>query len=610
MMINSNTPLFFYNKESGIRHPLQERIITIGSAPECSIRLGTQFPAHAGHCLFTGGFYYFQSLTEEVPILINDIKINRKYKLKKGDKVQIGSVTLLLSDNFNDNPATITKDSTDAIGELIEMVLLLLRNREHDSTTKLMTAVSRLLRCDAARIVSEDQENNTRSTLVRYPTNVGLDRFSNRAIDWARDASKTVLMLGPDWVDSSSSNKSLEKNAVSSILCAPLRNGDQFKGYLYLDRISKSEIFNENDRVFCDRLLPLFNELLANSELHQRQADIIAALQKAQENDNGGIIHRSEKMHTVLSLAERIAPIDSPVLILGETGTGKELMACHIHSNSLRKSKPFKAINCGAIPENLIESELFGHEKGAFTGAHTRKIGLFESADGGTVFLDELGEMPLSLQTKLLRVLQESEIVRVGGTDTIKINNRIIAATNRDLKSDVTNGKFRQDLFFRLNVLTLSIPPLRERSEDILLLSGYFINKYCNRMGLSQKTLTNEAQQLLVSHLWPGNVRELENMIQKAVVMALTNKIEKNDIDISYSDEHQTSNNVERIPTLHSARETAEKKAIRSALQATMGNVSQTSRVLEIDRKWLFTKMIEFGIDAEEYRKSNQAQSE
>ena len=604
-MINKDSTLFLYNNISETRYPLQERIITIGSDPECSIRLGPEFPAHAGHFLFTGGFYYFQSLTKEIQILINDIKINSKYKLKKGDQLQIGSVTLSLCDNVTDNPAIINKDSTDVIGELISMVLLLLRNREQDSTTKLMTAVSRLLRCDAARIVSEDQENNTRYTLVRYPSNVGLDRFSNRAIDWARDASKTVLMLGPDWVDSSSNNKSLEKNAVSSILCAPLRNENQFKGYLYLDRINKNEIFNENDRVFCDRLLPLFNELLTNSELHLRQADIIAALQKAQENGNGGIIHRSEKMHTVLSLAERIAPVDSPVLILGETGTGKELLACHIHSNSLRKNKPFKAINCGAIPENLIESELFGHEKGAFTGAHARKIGLFEAADGGTVFLDELGEMPLSLQTKLLRVLQESEIVRVGGTDTIKINNRIIAATNRDLKSDINNGKFRQDLFFRLNVLTLSIPPLRERSEDILLLSGFFINKYCNRMGLSQKTLTSEAQQLLVTYLWPGNVRELENMIQKAVVMSLTKKIEKNDIDISYSNENRSTTEVERIPTLHSAREIAEKETIRIALQATMGNISQTSRILEIDRKWLFTKMTEFGINAEEYRNSN-----
>jgi len=599
--MNQADALSLYDSASGKRYPLQGRIITIGSAPDCTIQLALPCPLHAGHCLFTNGTYHFQSLINTPSISINSEKFNGKHKLRKGDRIQIGSLCLVFDDH-NELGSSIS-GTTGPVDELINMILLLLRNRDRDITSNMMTAISRLLNCDAARIVSEDPQTGNRYTLVRFPAHIGLDRFSNRAIDWARDALKTVLMLEPDWVDSSSSNQSLEKNAVASILCAPIRNENQLKGYLYLDRLKKDNSFTESDRDFCDRLLPLFTELLSNSEERKRQTEIIATLQKAQENDSSGIIYRSERMHAALSLADRIAPTDSPVLILGETGTGKELMARYLHSKSLRSGKPFKAVNCGAIPENLIESELFGYEKGAFTGANSRKIGLFESADGGTVFLDELGEMPLLLQVKLLRVLQESEVVRVGGTDPVKVDVRIIAATNRDLKNDTENGKFRSDLYFRLNVLSITIPPLRERSEDILLLAEYLIGKFSARMGRVPKVLSGEARQLLSTHLWPGNVRELENVIQKAVVLSPSNKIGKEDLEISHCQDQLTSDKPERIPTIREARELAEKALIRSALQATMGNVSHTSRILEIDRKWLLTKMGEYGIDAEEYRK-------
>jgi transcriptional regulator with GAF, ATPase, and Fis domain len=591
---------YLLDLESGKQHELKDRIVTIGSSPDCVVQVTSPCSAHCAHCLFIEGAYHFQPLTDEIAISINDVPVTAKHALQNGDLIRIGETRL----EFHDRGAAALSapEKSDMVDELISIVLMLLRDRDKDLTSGLMSAIAHLLRCDAARIVGEDPATKNRHTLVRYPAHLGLDRFSNRAIDWARDASHTILLLEQDWASSSTDKRSLEKNAVASILCAPLRYGEHCKGYLYLDRVNINESFTESDRLLCDRLLPLFTELLANSEERRRQSEMIASLQKAQESMSGGIIFRSERMRATMSLTDRIAPTDASVLILGETGTGKELLARHIHARSLRSGKPFKAVNCGAIPEHLIESELFGHEKGAFTGAYTRKIGLFESAGQGTVFLDEIGEMPLTLQVKLLRVLQESEVVRLGGTDAIKVDVRIIAATNKDLKREVDEGRFRSDLYFRLNVFAILVPPLRERSEDILLLSEYLIGKYCSRMGRDHKILSTEAQRVLMSHLWPGNVRELENVIQKAVVMSLARKIEKEDLEVAQNQNAPSDGLLCRTPTLKIARESAEKEVIRSALRTTMGNVSQSSRLLEIDRKWLLTKMNEYGIDADEYR--------
>ncbi|MFP4014849.1 MAG: sigma 54-interacting transcriptional regulator [Chitinispirillaceae bacterium] len=586
------------NTKTGDLHELAGRITTIGSASDCKIRLPGTDPAHVAHCLFSSGNYIFQVLTEDISVKVNKASVDGRRELKNGDLLHIGSLEF---EFVSSGPKESTTEA-DHIGELLDMILLLLRNRDQDISSTLLTAIARLLRCDAARIVGEEQDTGRRYTLIRYPAHAGLDRFSNRAIDWAKEASRTVLMLEPDWARSSGDNRSLEKNAVSSILCAPLHHDDVCRGYLYLDRIRKDDSFDDQDRSLCDRLLPVVMEILINSEERQRQTELIATLQKSSEDDKGGIIYRSESMHNVISLADRIAPTDSPVLITGETGTGKELMARRIHSKSLRSEKPFKAVNCGALPENLIESELFGHEKGSFTGATSRKQGLFEAADGGTIFLDEVGEMPLPVQVKLLRVLQESEITPVGGTETRKVDVRIIAATNRDPEKEVEEGRFRPDLYFRLNVLLLHIPSLRERSEDILLLAEYFVAKYCGRMGRDQKIISSGGQQKLAAHLWPGNVRELENVIQRAVVLSASKKIEAKEINLPAVKTDPTDKNPQRFPTIRSAREAAEKEVIRNALRATNGNVSQTSRLIEIDRKWLITKMSEYGIDAAGFR--------
>jgi DNA-binding NtrC family response regulator len=337
----------------------------------------------------------------------------------------------------------------------------------------------------------------------------------------------------------------------------------------------------------------LFAELLASLEERKRQRETITRLQDSSLRESGGMVYGSTVMAELLEQVKKIARTDAPLLISGETGTGKELMAKFVHEHSPRATKPFRAVNCGAIPENLIESELFGHEKGAFTGATRRKAGLFEAVNTGTVFLDEVGELPLQLQVKLLRVLQESEVVRLGGSETLRVDVRVIAATNRDLAAEVKEGRFRQDLFFRLNVLTANLPPLREREQDILVLADHFVRRYCDQFGLPQKTLTAEARNALAAHHWPGNVRELENVVQKAVLLSSSTRIGAT--ELSFEQMGATR-------SLKEARAEAEERIIRQTLGRTQGNISLTAKILRIDRKWLMKKMDELGVSADEFR--------
>jgi len=239
-----------------------------------------------------------------------------------------------------------------------------------------------------------------------------------------------------------------------------------------------------------------------------------------QHKDFEGIIGQSESLRTVFNHIKLVAPTDTSVLILGESGTGKERLVDSLHFQSLRKNKPLIKVNCAALPASLIESELFGHEKGAFTGAHDRRIGKFELANTGTIFLDEIGELPVDLQVKLLRVLQEKEIERVGGKETIKVDIRIVAATNRNLETEVAKGRFRMDLYYRLNVFPISVPPLRARKDDIPVLVAHFIQHYSKLLGKEIEKISDEALQTLVAYNWPGNIRELEHLIERSILLS------------------------------------------------------------------------------------------
>jgi DNA-binding NtrC family response regulator len=250
------------------------------------------------------------------------------------------------------------------------------------------------------------------------------------------------------------------------------------------------------------------------------EAELIAAVLEAVAEESHSLIVEDRAMKDVLALADQVAPSEASILITGESGTGKEILARYVHRKSLRAEKPFISVNCAAIPENLLESELFGHEKGAFTGAIARRIGKFEEADGGTLLLDEVSEMDIRLQAKLLRAIQEREIDRVGGGKPVKVNIRIIATSNRDLAAEVRNGAFREDLLYRLNVMNLKIPPLRERPSDIFALARHFIAKYAKANGVPERPLSEGAREVLARHAWRGNVRELENTMHRAVLLA------------------------------------------------------------------------------------------
>ncbi len=306
----------------------------------------------------------------------------------------------------------------------------------------------------------------------------------------------------------------------------------------------------------------------------------------------GNIIARSEAMAKVFDLVRTVADHKTTVLITGESGTGKELIARAIHDNGSRASRPLVPINCGGIPENLLESELFGYRKGAFTDAIRDKPGRFEEADGGTIFLDEIGELPMSLQVKLLRVLQEEEITPLGGVGAKRIDVRVIAATAKDLSQEVREGRFREDLFYRINVMTIHLPPLRERRGDIPLLVGYFIDQFNKKLKKDIEGLSSEAMPLLMEYDWPGNVRELENIIERAVLLAKGRWITPKELA---QETLSRPGPVESL-SLKKASKRLERELIEKALRSTGGNRTQAAKILEISRPMLISKIKEYDL--------------
>ncbi|GAB4233326.1 MAG: PEP-CTERM-box response regulator transcription factor [Acidobacteriota bacterium] len=307
-----------------------------------------------------------------------------------------------------------------------------------------------------------------------------------------------------------------------------------------------------------------------------------------------GMLGTSPQMEEVFATIRKVAPTDAPVLIVGESGTGKELAARAIHRRSRRGEGPFIPINCGAIPENLLESELFGHEKGAFTGADRTRPGQVESAQGGTLFLDEIGELPPQLQVKLLRFLQDGQIQRVGGRNFISVDARIIAATNADLDELLRAGKFREDLYYRLAVVVIHMPPLRDRGEDIPLLAQSFLERYAREAGRAVSGFAADAQRAIKEYLWPGNVRELENRVRRAVILSEGKRVRLKDLGLDKTYARYTA------MTLREARETLERELVEAALQRHDGNISRAAEDLGISRPTLYELMDKLGLREKE----------
>jgi Nif-specific regulatory protein len=316
--------------------------------------------------------------------------------------------------------------------------------------------------------------------------------------------------------------------------------------------------------------------------------------------DFSNIIGTSGPVRQVYEQVAQVASTNTTVLIRGESGTGKELIAHAIHYNSLRAKKPFVKVSCAALPDSLIEAELFGHEKGAFTGAEARKKGRFELAEGGTLFLDEIGDINLSTQVKLLRVLQEREFERVGGTETIKVNVRMIAATNKDMELAIANGTFREDLYYRLNVFTIFVPPLRDRKADLLLLADHFLEKFSREHGKSIKRISTPAIDMLVSYHWPGNVREMENALERAVLMCEGQVIHAHHLPPSLQTA-EASGTVTRV-SLADAVIAYEKDLIQDALKTTRGNRAKAARLLDATERILNYKIKKYSVDVRRFK--------
>ena len=336
-------------------------------------------------------------------------------------------------------------------------------------------------------------------------------------------------------------------------------------------------------------------------------ADLIAAVLSAVADESHALIFQDQKMASVVKLADQVAPSEASILITGESGTGKEVIAHYVHSRSLRRDKPFISVNCAAIPENLLESELFGHEKGAFTGAVARRIGKFEEADGGTLLLDEISEMDIRLQAKLLRAIQEREIDRVGGKTPVRVNIRIIATSNRDLQAEARAGRFREDLFYRLNVVNLQLPPLRERPADIVALADHFAARYAKQNGLAQKTISAEARRFLGQHRWSGNVRELENTMHRAVLLSTAAEIDVDAIrlpDGTRLDDTPLNGVAQKAAAAADAASRAfvgktvaevEQDLILQTLDHCFGNRTHAANILGISIRTLRNKLKEYG---------------
>ena len=379
--------------------------------------------------------------------------------------------------------------------------------------------------------------------------------------------------------EESGASESLVASGASSLLCVPLVLLGKVTGVVYLDARTPGARFGERHLRLCAAVANVAAGALNAARRLERLEDENRRLRTDLDTEHA-LIGESPSMRRVHEFIAKVAPTDSTVLIRGESGTGKELAARDIHRHSPRAAGPLVAVNCAALTETLLESELFGHEKGAFTGAYARKLGRLELADGGTIFLDEVGEMPTHVQTKLLRVLQEREFERVGGTRPLKVDIRVIAATNQDLDEAIRRGTFRRDLFYRLNVVSLTMPPLRERREDVALLANYFAAKYGAKCKRQIDGISGAARARLAAYDWPGNVRELENAIERAVVLGTTDTILVEDLPEALLEAEPPAGS----PPVkyHEAVKEAKRQLVANALEQAGGDYGEAARLLGI----------------------------
>jgi len=543
--------------------------------------------------------------------------------MKSNRKSKLGQIVkeLLFRDKGN-------RDHEDRLFRLIEINTML--NSELNLKrllTLILDSVIELTNAERGFIITRKDEK----TVVEVARNIDQEAIARAETKISSGIINRVMQEGRAFItDSAMEDKALAQFTsvtdlkLRSILCTPLKAKDTVIGCVYIDNRFQKGSFSEAERMLLDlfsdqaaiavenarlyeenekarRKLKELNKAL-EEKVEYQASEIISIRQKLESQqeelklkyDYSNIIGRSQSMQNVFRLMDRVTDSDYPVLICGESGTGKELVARAIHYNGFRGDKPFVSENCAAISESLLESELFGYEKGAFTGADSRKAGLFEVADEGTLFLDEIGDMEFNMQSKLLRVLQEKEIRRVGGHETIKVDARIISATNVDLKTLIDKGGFREDLFYRLKVMTIKLPPLRERRDDIPLLIKHFLDEIASQRDEETREISPDALRVLMSYPWPGNIRELQNEIQRLALISW--KVIERDMVREF--ENDSGKTLTRGATGYSDKTMAqiEKEAILEAMEKADGNKALAARKLNIPRRTLYNRLKKFGL--------------
>ncbi|MDY6854220.1 MAG: sigma 54-interacting transcriptional regulator [Thermodesulfobacteriota bacterium] len=464
-------------------------------------------------------------------------------------------------------------------------------------TITLLDPLTQELKIEAAHGLNDQEKERG-----HYEVGEGI---TGRVVETGKPIIVPCIGEEPLFLNRTKARREIEKKENISFICVPIMTGTIVYGALSVDRLFGDHISFEEDA----RLLTIIasnlaqaikiSRMMEDERNHLRDENITLKERLKDRYNSYNIVGSSNKMREVFMMIERVSGSDATVLIRGESGTGKELVANAIHYNSLRAEQPFIKVNCAALPETLMESELFGHEKGAFTGAIERRIGRFERAHGGTLFLDEIGSLNLNAQAKILRVLQERELERVGGDTNILVDVRIIAATNKLLEKALEEGNFREDLYYRLNIFPIYIPPLRERRTDILLLADYFLEVYSKKYNKDIRRISTPAIDMLMRYHWPGNVRELENCIERAVVLCTDHVIHSYYLPPTL----QTSeaSNTVASGSLHVAVATFEKELIIDALKTTSGHIAAAARLLGTTERIIGIRIKKYRINPKQY---------
>ena len=583
---------------------IYKRVTSIGRAGANDVAIDSRLlEAHHAQVVFDGRDFSVAAVDSGAAVLVNGKK-KKKSKIFHNDKLTLGDVELVFS-LYDEGSSREQGNEGSETSELAGMVKLsdfnrrLLGIREiPEQIETLLDAVIDVVHANKGFVIllrdGDPQiaaaRNVDRETIPDAVTQLS-DSILKRCID-----TRQPLIVSDAVNDTMfNSSESVLNLQLSSVMVAPLIAQTQLLGLIYVGNDNVVNLFEQSSlevlTVFAGQAsLILQNAILLNQLTTDR--DRIAEELEAQKF--GDIIGSCPSLQEVFRRVEKVAPADINVLITGETGTGKELFARELHRRSNRAEGPFVVVNCGAIPENLMESELFGHVRGAFTGAVSTRLGSFEAADGGTLFLDEIGEMPPALQVKLLRALQERVIVKVGDTKQHSVDIRVLAATNADLEASIKEGTFREDLYYRLNVVNLHLPPLRERGDDVAILAKFLLSKYATEFGAPVKGFTPKALEAMHRYDWPGNVRQLENRIKKAIVLADKTLIGPEDLDLG-------GDSTRSVVPLTQAREDFTRKYILEVLERNGGNRTRTARELGVDPRTVF-RYLERDPDAPEPR--------